>query len=432
MLLKSSPAAQDDETTNAATTPPRSEESQDEEEYTIVQTGSAATRRPLPKLKDLDDDEPLIDTTVALPLNSKKTKRLQKQQLKKKKRTTVRTETTSFLELPAELLEEVISHLIPTEISVLLRLNKATRAFILANETSITRSIIGRRYSILAQCFPLPYPLSSVPAETQAALLNPRRQELINIHRRPYQHIKPLDAGKICTCTTCLLAWNNLNLILDVAHFQPHLETREPIPMIPRGTAPEWNLALTDQHARVVEHAMQSRLVYASILQTHLASIVNTLTRQQRLRPAKSAAKHHHNTHTHSPNPPRPPKRLYNISTTDISAGTDAFLARAGPPSYEFPFHRDNYYTLQAYVPNRKWSESLKRWMYYDGSQHDKDLALARQWYLPQEGSVLTAPVGLEMTKDAAERAMVRIDKLLGTGNMREEGGEGGSVLPIR
>jgi len=45
------------------------------EEYTIVNTGA---RKPSRRQPFLDDDEPLIDTTAALQLNSKKTQRLKK------------------------------------------------------------------------------------------------------------------------------------------------------------------------------------------------------------------------------------------------------------------------------------------------------------------------------------------------------------------
>ena len=49
-------------------------------------------------------------------------------------------------------------------------------------------------------------------------------------------------------------------------------------------------------------------------------------------------------------------------------------MARSGPPNFEFPFHRDNYYTLGAYLPNRRWDEG--QWIYY-GDLHERDVAWA-------------------------------------------------------
>ncbi|KAK0947395.1 hypothetical protein LTS01_026032, partial [Friedmanniomyces endolithicus] len=103
-------------------------------------------------------------------------------------------------------------------------------------------------------------PLDEVDEATQPALLNPRREKMTDIHKKPYQHIRPMNTSQLCSCPTCLVAWNNLNIILDFGHFQTHLNRREPIPMIPRGTAPEWNKELIEKHAQIVEKAIESPL----------------------------------------------------------------------------------------------------------------------------------------------------------------------------
>lgn len=77
----------------------------------------------------------------------------------------------------------------------------------------------------------------------------------------------------------------------------------------------------------------------------------------------------------------QPSKRLYRLSDEDIALETDAFLERSGPPSFEFPFTRDNYYMLLSYLPNRRWDSSEEgRWLYY-GALHDNDLAWATRMY---------------------------------------------------
>lgn len=324
------------------------------EVYTLIGPRKAAKKPAL-----VDDDEPLVDTTESIPLKSKKTERMQKRQQKKLKKTTVTSETKSFLELPPELLQEVLGHLRPSDIFRLLRLNKSTRDFVLGNESLIAKDIIVYRYHTLARSFHLPVPLSKVDETAQAALLSKNWQDRLQIHKKPYQHIRVIDPAKVCTCMSCMLSWNNLNVILDLAFFQRHLDSREPIPMIPRGTYPEWNRKLTERNASIVERAMQSPLHYAAILQIHLNTIVGTLTRQVRV-----GKKTCH------------PRRLFHLSTTDIESGKDVFLERSGPPSYEFPFHRDNYYSLEAYVPNRKWDRDEQAWIYgTPGKPHENDLS---------------------------------------------------------
>lgn len=316
----------------------------------------------------IDDDEPLIDTTEALPLKSKKTERMQKKLQQKLKRTTVQSDTKSFLDLPPELLQEVLSHLLPSEIIPLLHLSKATRQYILENESAIAKDIIRQRYWVLSRCFFLPVPLDEVDPSAHAALKNPEWQKRLLIHKR-YQHIKTHPEDLVCSCSNCVCAWNDLCLILDLAHFQHHLSNRKPIPMVARGTNPQWNSELAERNGGKVLKAMRSPLCYAMILQTHLDTIVTTLTRQVRV-----GKKTYH------------PKQLYHLSQQDIQSQSDAFLERSGPPSYEFPFHRDRYHYLEAYVPVRKWSKEEQKWQYATpGMPHQNNLEWVVQHFTPRD-----------------------------------------------
>ena len=54
-------------------------------------------------------------------------------------------------------------------------------------------------------------------------------------------------------------------------------------------------------------------------------------------------------------------------------------------PQYEFPWHRDNYYALEAYIPNRKWSKEHEKWVYYAGDLHQRDLQWAIDRWTPGE-----------------------------------------------
>ncbi|KAK5114267.1 hypothetical protein LTR62_002518 [Meristemomyces frigidus] len=351
-----------------------------DEEYTIVQTAALKLSRRV--VVDLDD-EPLIDTTVALAKNSKKTRRLEKQQQKRQLKAAARARPQSPFDLPAELLHQILSYLTPSEVFRVELLSHATHAHILQNERSIARKIIETRYSILSRCFPLPMCLSGVDDASRSALLHPRRVQMTEIHKKPYQHIRPIDTTILCSCPSCLMAWNNLNLILDFASFQPHLDHREPIPIIPRGTTPQWNSDLLETHAHIVERAMESPLTYAAILETHLQTTVGTLLRKTRF-PAHHIPVHRHNNNSNNKAPLAAktvhPLRLYHVTERDAN-GTDAFLSRDGKPSYEFPFQRDNYYSLLAYVPNRKWDKEVLKWVYYSAGGHERDLEMLRRWF---------------------------------------------------
>ncbi|KAI5361402.1 Putative F-box domain-containing protein [Septoria linicola] len=332
--------------------PPPPPKGAEQETYSVI-TPRATHKKPGPA----EEEEPLIDTTEKLQLKSKKTNRAKKKHEKRLKKTTAISELKSFLELPTELLDEVLSYLSPSDVIRLQRLNKSTRNYIEHNESSIAKTIIDRRYHVLSRAFQCPVPFDQLDAQTQCSLLSTGWQEIAKTHRTSYyQIVKLLDPRKVCSCTTCMLAWANLNILLDLAHFQKHLNEREPIPMIPRGTYPKWHTDLQEHNASIVEKAMSSPIYYALILQIHLATIVGTLTRTTRV--GKKASH---------------PKRLYHISPEDVESGTDAFLERSGPPALSIPYHRDLYYNLEAYVPNRGWSKEKGKWL-YPKNPHENDL----------------------------------------------------------
>jgi hypothetical protein len=340
--------------TDASTNPSHHEA----DDLPIYYVGTAARKRP----KALAEDEPLIDTTAVLAKNSKKTARLEKRQLKKNARK-VHSEIKSLLDFPQELLLLILSFVRPSDVVPLLLLNKAMQAFILENERVVAENIMNRHYWVLRQCFPLPVSLEEVPATARPVLTSPQWQDRLRIHKNPYQHIKPINPSTTCTCMSCVLAWNNLNIILDLAHWQKNLESREPIPHIPRGRNPEWNVTLLQEHAEVVDRAMKSPLTYARILEKHLNTTTRTILRFGRWKKKgdKSTV-------------PKP--RTYLLTDAEAAAGDDTYLERKGPPSYQPIFMRDNYYNVEAFVPNRKWDQEKQKWFYYS------------KWPLPHENDL--------------------------------------------
>jgi hypothetical protein len=312
------------------------------------------------------DDEPLIDKTAALALHSKKLARLQKKQQKKESKK-VRSDVKSFLDFPHEILSLVLSFCEVSDIFNLMLVNRSTKDLISDNERSIADAIIARRYWVLSQCFQRPIRLDDVPREALPALLSRHWQERLRIHKNPYQHIKQINPVEVCTCMSCVLAWNNLNIILDLAHWQDNFDRRDPLPIIKRGSYPDWNTTMLANHAAVVSKAIRSPLTWARILQIHLKTTTRTIIRSSRFR-------------TRVLNP-----RLYQLSDRDASAGTDEYLERSGPPSYQPLFMRDNYYSVEAFVPNRKWDKERQRWMYYSNwpKPHENDLTWVMQRFTP-------------------------------------------------
>lgn len=301
-------------------------------------------------------DSPLVDTTVVIPLHSKRTERRQKRRQEKEKA----RRNTSLLDLPSELIIEVLGYLKPTEVLTLLRVSRYSKHFILQHEARIANEIIESRYKALAKCFQLPILLDNVDESARHALQDEERQILLNIHKKPYQHVKSPDPQVICTCITCVLAWNNLCVVVDFAGWQNKLDHGEPIPIIPRGKSPAWNQNLIFKNGANVERAFHCRLWYARLLEEHLRSTIRSIRRQRANKGNR--------------------RSRFRMSEEDAASGTDLFLERSGPPSTEFPFHRDSYYMLEAYLPNRGWNGEKLRWMYMPPSQHDRDLEFVKAW----------------------------------------------------
>jgi hypothetical protein len=306
-----------------------------------------------------EDDEPLVDTTEAIQLHSKKTERLQRKQLRKSKDLATNRRPTNLLDLPTEIQLEILCHLRPSDIFRVSRSSQTLQHLIAHHNDFIAQNIIDCRYPILAKCFPKPVPLAQVDPKLHPVLLSEKRQAMLNIHKKPYQHIRAPDQNQTCTCLTCILAWNNLCLIVDLAHWQKDLNERKPIPMLPRGESPQWNTDLVDGNAAVVEQAIKSPLWYARILEHHLSTTTQTLTRQYK--------------HTKNSKPP------FGLTARDVTSETDAFASREGPESFEFQYHRDNYYALTSYLPNRRFDKPSMTWLYYPADQHAKDLEWVRQ-----------------------------------------------------
>ena len=130
---------------------------------------------------------------------------------------------------------------------------------------------------------------------------------------------------------------------------------------------------------------MQRPIFYTLILQNHLETTVRTLLRT--LRGQKTVH----------------PKRVFHLSRPEAEAGieTDSFLERNGPECFEFPFHRDNYYNLNAYVPNRKWSTSEGRWKYFDaGVMHERDLTWVRERFVSEPDKLEQGVNGIRKRSD--------------------------------
>ncbi|KAI1080330.1 hypothetical protein F5B20DRAFT_540245 [Whalleya microplaca] len=300
----------------------------------------------------------LEDKTEALTLRSKRTERAQKKQIRRARKAT--RQPQDFLSLPYELVLDILSFLQPSDIFNLQRVNRAFHGFILQEEERIARAIASWRYVCLDKCFRRPVLMENVDETIHSSLQCTERQELLTIHKKPYQHVLAPDPAEICTCLTCMLRWSALCLIVDFAHWQHNLDTGEPIPIIPRGRSPEWNQALIVANAGIVRKALRSPLWHARLLEAHLDSTSRSITRHAANKGNK--------------------RRRFRMSREEMESGTDAFLERSGPPSFDFPFHRDNYYMLEAYLPNRGWSAELERWLYLPDEQHDRDIEFVVRW----------------------------------------------------
>jgi hypothetical protein len=273
--------------------------------------------------EDDDDVEPLDDKTVALPLHNKRTERMQR---KKATRDRKRDAIVNLAKLPTEIILETLKLLRPSEVVAFALVNRRFHSVVHANASIIGDAIIKQRYPILAQCFPRPKLLSDLSSPIADILKDPARRMQFSIHKKSYSHVHPPDAQFLCTCLTCILIWNNLNLALDFAHWQDNLDSGEPIPIIPRGKTMDWNEELVARNARIATKSVVDSLWYARVLETHLDSTTRAIRR-------------------HALNKGNKRKHV-EMTEEEAAKGTDQFLEKAGPLALEFPFHRDNYYLL--------------------------------------------------------------------------------------
>ncbi|KAK7963887.1 hypothetical protein PG988_010861 [Apiospora saccharicola] len=369
---------------------------------------SQLRRGEQPSSDEEEELEPLEDKTEALTLRSKKTERTQKKQQLLAAKQKAKPAPRGLLDLPYELLLEILYLLRPSDLFNLRRAGKGYDAFITSEESRIAQHVISWRYSCLAQCFRLPVLIRDMKlqqweqrqqqndgarnnGENEAAeeddidilpiLQSPERQDRLGIHKRPYSHVAPPDPAEVCTCLTCVLRWSALCLIVDFAHWQTDLDRGEPLPTWTRSEpVPEWNRRLVARNAAIVRKALSldgapnfgaegggggaseaaGGLWHARLLETHLDSI----TRANRRQAANKGNK----------------RRRFQMTAADVASGTDAFLERNGPPTIDFPYHRDNYYMMEAFMPTRAWFAEKERWMYVDASQHDRDIEQVKRW----------------------------------------------------
>ncbi|KAI0516892.1 hypothetical protein F5B22DRAFT_136339 [Xylaria bambusicola] len=315
----------------------------------------------MPKIDICEDEElgVLEDKTELLILRSKRTERARKKQTKKAAR--VKGAPQDFLSLlPYEIIIEILILLRPSDLFLLQQTSKSFYHFIAQEEARIARTVSGWRYASLQKSFRLPVLVADIDPAIQNLLQIPERQEILTIHKKPYQHIKPPEPTEVCTCLTCTLRWSALAIIVDFAHWQDNLDKGEPIPMSPRGKLPEWNQTIISAHANIVRKALYSPLWYARLLEVHL----NSTTRSIRRHVANKGNK----------------RRRFRMTNEDVNSGTDAFLDRGGPSSLDFPYHRDNYYLLETFVPNRSWSHDMYKWLYVPAEQHDRDIEFVVMW----------------------------------------------------
>ena len=348
-----------------------------------------------------DDEEPLEDRTAALQLHSKRSERQRKKQTKRDEK---REAVVNLSKLPTELLLECLKLSLPGDVLNFGHVNRRFRSLVRANANVIGDSIIGQRYTILAQCFPLPKLLVDIEPAVQPLLVSEWWQSKLEIHKK-YQHVQRPDEYCICSCLTCLMAWNNLSVAIDFAHWQDHLDTSEPLPAIPRGPPPAWNQELLRRHSSMATAALRNSLWHARILEMHLASTVRSIKRQAR-------------------NPGNKRKHV-EMTVEDEAMGTDAFLTKPGPPSVEFIFRRDNYYMLyvmcyverccymltprrEAYLPNRFWKkqEDGEKWIYIFAGQHENDIDfIVKRFPQPtlQQSRSARTPIGASVGTPVAQ-----------------------------
>lgn len=308
-----------------------------------------------------DDLEPKVDMTQSLPVRSKKSQRQNKKLAKKSLKASTSAPSRGLSDMPYEIFMKILCLLQPRDIITLLRVNKPIRNFISCEEQRIARDVIQLRYDSLSKCFRRPVLLRDVDPAYHRGLQSPDRPETsFKAHKRIFHHIQEPDPYVICTCLTCVQRWNSLGIVADFAYWQPHLDNGIPLPIVPRGYAPEWNQLILQRNTKIVLQALNSDLFYARILQLHLASTMGSMRRHSQNRGNR--------------------RTRFRMTDEDIQRGTADFLERSGPPTVDFPHNRDSYYMLEAFLPNRSWITERNVWVYLPEDQHDKDLEIAVKW----------------------------------------------------
>ncbi|VUC22737.1 unnamed protein product [Clonostachys rosea] len=340
---------------------------------------SAKTSNLTPMPDHESDDDVLVDYTQAIALRSRKTDRLKRKLDRKAKKEATKPQLLSLI---PELLLDILSQLRPTDIIRFQRTCKLSLEFVRHHEVSLAKEVISYRYSVLSRCFPRPIQLKDVDPIYHPALLHQRRQRLLSIHRKPYSHVAHHDPALVCSCITCIMAWNNLCLVVDLSHWTTTaLSKRQPIPMIPRGENPPWNVELVENHAAVVRRALTSPLWYALILQRHLQTTIFGIQRYA--------------TKGEVPN--------FELDDEDVHRETDEFCARSGSPSYEFPITRDTYYGLETYLPNRLWDGREAYWKYQPSDQHFRDLRWVQEMADKEREKAVQSPGDVEEKDKVAD-----------------------------
>ncbi len=311
-----------------------------------------------PAVQEAEGDlSPVEDLTQPLPLRSKRTER-RRRKLEKLANRSSALRPIGLLDLPYELLMAILELLRPSDLFALCRASRPLRAFFLAEEASIVRRVVNLRYPILERCFLRPVLMRDVAETIQPLLRSNDRPDLSHSHRIAHQNIPPPDDAFHCTCLTCVVRWNALCAVVDFARWQDNLDNGVPIPTIPRGSFPSWNRDLLARNRRVVLNSLTRPLWYARVLELHLDSTTRSIRRH-------SLNKADRRPHFH-------------LTEEEMRLGTDVFLQREGPPTFDYPYSRELYYMLEAFLPGRSWVVAHRKWVYVSQTQewHQNDLAM--------------------------------------------------------
>lgn len=310
----------------------------------------------MPSTDRLSGDEPRVKEDGNLVVVSRRTQRQQRKKHLKSLHKGPGTERRGILDLPYELMIAALIYLCPSDLFRLARTNTLFYALIMEHEVQeeLAKGIIKWRYPTLEKCFGVPALLSNIDPDTRSILQSEECSTMLASHKVRFSHIKEPDLNTICSCITCRRRWDALCVVVDFAHWQSYLEDGEPLPMVLPGRNTKWNLKLVDANAAIVTKALYNPLWYACILEGHLR--------------ASSAAIIRHSQNKGN-------KRLhFKLSILDYRKETDMFLDRHGPQWLDFPYNRDQYYMLEAFMPNRAWNDVENHWMYLPIDQHIFDL----------------------------------------------------------